>query len=91
MLGHQQQWIQRLGLGPPDLAVIHDSDAVRLKVIPTVVYATSELGPAMENAYTQTRKFLMAMYNLTEAEANTIITQGVDFAVTQVVGESCAS
>ena len=33
----------------------------------------------------QTRKFLMHQYGLTEPEANTIITQGVDFAVTQVV------
>lgn len=33
----------------------------------------------------QTRKFLMALYGLTEPEANTIITQGVDFAITQVV------
>ena len=37
------------------------------------------------NCFHQTRKFVMAEYNVTEAEATTIITQGVDFAVTQVV------
>ena len=52
---------------------------------PGDIYGTSSLDPAMANAYQQTRKFLMAMYEITEAEANTIITQGVDFAVTQVV------
>ena len=39
----------------------------------------------MHNAYTQTRKFLMATYSLTNAEADTIITQGVDFGMTQLV------
>jgi acetamidase/formamidase len=39
----------------------------------------------MLNCFTQTRKFVMAQYNLTEAEATTIITQGVDFAMTQLV------
>ena len=37
------------------------------------------------NCFNQTRKFVMAEYNITEAEATAIITQGVDFAVTQVV------
>ena len=39
----------------------------------------------MKNAFSQTVKFLMAEYGLTEAEAWTIITQGVDFGITQVV------
>jgi hypothetical protein len=39
----------------------------------------------MKNAYTQTRKFVMAEYGLTEAEATTIITTGVDFSITQLV------
>jgi acetamidase/formamidase len=52
---------------------------------PGDIYGASALDPTMKNAYSQTRKFLIKMYNLTEAEANTIITQGVDFAVTQVV------
>lgn len=52
---------------------------------PSDIYSKSSVDGAMSNAYAQTRKFLMAMYSLTEAEANTIITQGVDFAVTQVV------
>ena len=50
---------------------------------PAAIYANSALEPAVKNAYTQTRKFLMAKYGLTEAETNTIITQGIDFAVTQ--------
>jgi acetamidase/formamidase len=43
------------------------------------------VGDAMTNAFSQTRKFLMAMYGITEPEAVTIITQGVDFGITQVV------
>lgn len=39
----------------------------------------------MMNAFLQTRKFVMAQYDLTENEATTIITQGVDFAMTQLV------
>ena len=52
---------------------------------PATIYSNSAVDPAMANAYQQTRKFLMAQYDITEAEANTIITQGVDFAITQVV------
>jgi hypothetical protein len=36
-------------------------------------------------AFTQTRDFLMAEYSLTEFEAWTIITTGVDFSTTQLV------
>jgi hypothetical protein len=53
--------------------------------VPSDIYGNSAIDPAMANTYMQTRKFLMAMYELTEPEANTIITQGVDFAITQVV------
>lgn len=52
---------------------------------PSDIYGNSAIDPAMANTYMQTRKFLMALYGMTEPEANTIITQGVDFAVTQVV------
>ena len=52
---------------------------------PGDVYSNSAIDPAMHNAYTQTRKFLMATYSLTNAEADTIITQGVDFGMTQLV------
>ena len=52
---------------------------------PSDIYGNSAIDPAMANTYMQTRKFIMALYGLTEPEANTIITQGVDFAVTQVV------
>jgi len=43
------------------------------------------LDPALRNCFTQTRKFLVAAYGLTEKEATTIITTGVDFQITQVV------
>jgi len=43
------------------------------------------LQPAMMNAYTQTRKFMMATYNISQAESDTIMTQGVDFGITQLV------
>jgi acetamidase/formamidase len=52
---------------------------------PGDIYSNSNIDAAMHNAYTQTRKFTMAAYGLTEAEANTIITQGVDFGMTQLV------
>lgn len=52
---------------------------------PGSIYDNSAIDPAMANTYMQTRKFLMAQYGITEPEANTIITQGVDFAMTQVV------
>ena len=41
---------------------------------PGDVYSNSDIALAMHNAYTQTRKFLMATYSLTNAEADTIIT-----------------
>jgi acetamidase/formamidase len=52
---------------------------------PGAIYGASSIDKAMMNAYTQTRKFLMAAYGVTEIEANTFMTQGVDFGVTQVV------
>lgn len=39
----------------------------------------------MKNAYTQTRKWMMAKYSLSEYEAWTIITQAVNFGMTQLV------
>ena len=44
---------------------------------PSDIYDNSDINKAMKNAFAQTRKFLMAEYSLTEAEAWTIITQGV--------------
>ena len=52
---------------------------------PGVIYGASSIDKAMMNAFTQTRKFVMAEYDLTNAEADSIITQGVDFAMTQLV------
>jgi acetamidase/formamidase len=52
---------------------------------PDSIYGASSIDKAMMNAFTQTRIWVIARYNLTEAEANTIITQGIDFAITQIV------
>jgi hypothetical protein len=52
---------------------------------PSDIYGASSIDKAMVNAYRQTRKFLMAKYGMTELEANTFITQGIDFGMTQLV------
>ena len=52
---------------------------------PSQIYGASSIDTAMMNAYTQTRKFLMATYSMSEIEANTFITQGIDFGMTQLV------
>jgi len=52
---------------------------------PGDIYGVSNLDDAMKNTFSQTRKFIMAAYNLTEREAITVITNGVDFGVAQVV------
>ncbi|KAJ1458243.1 hypothetical protein M885DRAFT_480473 [Pelagophyceae sp. CCMP2097] len=53
---------------------------------PSMIFsASTPIDKAMKNAFIQTRRFLMAAYELSDAEATTIITTGVDFAVTQVV------
>jgi acetamidase/formamidase len=51
---------------------------------PGDMYGASSIDKAMMNTFTQTRKFVMAEYSLTEAEASTIIT-GVNFGMTQLV------
>ena len=52
---------------------------------PGDIYVASSIDKAMMNAYTQTRKFLMKAYGMSEIEANTFITQGIDFGMTQLV------
>ncbi|KAL3778725.1 hypothetical protein HJC23_006275 [Cyclotella cryptica] len=52
---------------------------------PGDIFGASSIDKAMKNAYTQTRKFLMKAYGVTEIEANSLITQAVDFAMTQLV------
>jgi acetamidase/formamidase len=52
---------------------------------PGDIFGASDIDKAAKNAFTQTRKFLMNEYSLTEAEAWTIITQGADFGMTQLV------
>ena len=52
---------------------------------PADIYGASSIDKAMANTYTQTRKFVMAAYGLSADEANTIITQGIDFGMTQLV------
>merc|ERR1739846_101635 len=52
---------------------------------PGDIYSNSSIDKAMKNCYTQTRKFVMARWGLSEIEATTVITQGIDFAMTQLV------
>lgn len=52
---------------------------------PADIYSASDVDETMMNAYKQTRKFLMAEYGMTEKEAWTVISQGVNFGITQVV------
>jgi acetamidase/formamidase len=52
---------------------------------PGDIYGASSIDKAMKNAFTQTRKFLMNLHGLTDEEATTLITQGVDFGMTQLV------
>ena len=52
---------------------------------PGDIYGASSIDEAMMNTYTTTRAFVMDEYGLTYDEANTIITQGVDFGMTQLV------
>mmetsp|Transcript_57934 Transcript_57934/g.67600 ORF Transcript_57934/g.67600 Transcript_57934/m.67600 type:complete len:519 (-) Transcript_57934:87-1643(-) len=51
---------------------------------PSDIYGASSIDKAMKNAYAQTKKFMIARWDLTEMEATTIITQAVDFGVTQL-------
>ena len=55
---------------------------------PGDIYSNSSIDKAMKNCYTQTRKFVMARWGLTEMEATSVITQGIDFAMTQLVDVS---
>jgi len=52
---------------------------------PGDIYGASALDPAMKNAYTQARKFIMAEYGLSQPEADTILTTASDFGITQLV------
>ena len=52
---------------------------------PSGIYGVSSIDKAMENAYAQTKKFMIARWGLTEIEATAIITQAVDFGMTQLV------
>ena len=52
---------------------------------PGDVYSNSAIDPAMKNVFTQCRKWMMAKYGLSEFETWTIITQAVNFGMTQLV------
>jgi acetamidase/formamidase len=52
---------------------------------PSDIFGASSIDSAVKNAFSQTRRFVMAQYDLTEYEAWTIITEGVDFGMTQLV------
>jgi acetamidase/formamidase len=49
------------------------------------IYKRSSLDPAMRDAFWKVRRFLMTSKDLTEDEAISLISVGVDFGVTQVV------
>ena len=49
------------------------------------IYGASSTDKAMQNTFAQTRDFVMAQYGLTEQEAWTVVTQGVNFGFTQLV------
>jgi acetamidase/formamidase len=49
------------------------------------IYKRSSLDPAMRDAFWKMRRFLMMSKGLTEDEAISLISVGVDFGVTQVV------
>jgi acetamidase/formamidase/AraC-like DNA-binding protein len=55
------------------------------KTAQSAVYSHSTLDAAVQNAFRQARRFLMSAYRLTEDEAISLLSVGVDFGVTQVV------
>jgi acetamidase/formamidase len=55
------------------------------KTAQSAVYTHSTLDGAVQNAFRQARRFLMSAYGLTEDEAISLLSVGVDFGVTQVV------
>jgi len=55
------------------------------KTAQSSVYSHSTLDAAVQNAFRQARRFLMSAYRLTEDEAISLLSVGVDFGVTQVV------
>ncbi len=55
------------------------------KAAQSSVYHRSSLDQAVQNAFRQARRFLMAVQRLTEDEAISLLSVGVDVGVTQVV------
>jgi acetamidase/formamidase/AraC-like DNA-binding protein len=55
------------------------------KTAQSAVYSHSTLDAAVQNAFRQARRFLMSAYRLTEDEAISLLSVGVDIGVTQVV------
>jgi acetamidase/formamidase/AraC-like DNA-binding protein len=55
------------------------------KTAQSTVYSHSTLDAAVQNAFRQARRFLMSAYRITEDEAISLLSVGVDFGVTQVV------
>jgi len=52
---------------------------------PGDIYGASSIDDAAKNTFSQARKFLMNKYFISDEEATTYITQGVDFGMTQLV------
>ena len=55
------------------------------KTAQSAVYSRSTLDAAMQNAFRQARRFLMTSQGLTEDEAISLLSVGVNFGITQVV------
>ncbi len=55
------------------------------KTAQSAVYSHSTLDAAVQNAFRHARRFLMSAYGLSEDEAISLLSIGVDFGVTQVV------
>jgi acetamidase/formamidase/AraC-like DNA-binding protein len=55
------------------------------KTAQSAVYSHSTLDAAVQNAFRHARRFLMSAYGLSEDEAISLLSVGVDFGVTQVV------
>ncbi|KAK9815353.1 hypothetical protein WJX72_002191 [[Myrmecia] bisecta] len=68
--------------------VVHSftsKDYLKELPVPNAIYQQSSLDKAMINAYNETRDFVMRAFDLTEDQAITAITVGMDFGVDQVV------
>ena len=88
--GHYLAELDHPFLETPDEWVIqglsHPNHLVELgPAAQTEVYKRASLDLAMRDAFRKTRRFLMTAHGLSEDEAISLLSVGVDFGVTQVV------